>query len=137
MVGELTGGDRALVSALEGFEDLEVIGQLQLKVNKISKGDVVIVITEGGLTTSAIGTIKSARALYSDPEEAAKHLFYVFNNPQEVLQPFDRIKPVFTDSGITKISLWTGPMALGGSTRMQASTIQQFVLSILLEHAIR
>ena len=97
---------------------------MQLKVNKISKGDVVIVITEGGLTTSAIGTIKAARALYQDPEEAAKHLYYVFNNPQEVLQPFDRIKPVFADSGITKISLWTGPMALGGSTRMQASTIQ-------------
>jgi N-acetylmuramic acid 6-phosphate etherase len=64
VIGELTGGDRALVSALEGFEDLEVIGQLQLKVNKIKKGDVVIVITEGGLTTSAIGTIKSARQLY-------------------------------------------------------------------------
>ena len=64
VIGELTGGDRALVSALEGFEDLEVIGELQLKVNKIKKGDVVIVITEGGLTTSAIGTIKSARQLY-------------------------------------------------------------------------
>ena len=30
VIGELTGGDRALVSALEGFEDLEVIGELQL-----------------------------------------------------------------------------------------------------------
>jgi N-acetylmuramic acid 6-phosphate etherase len=35
VIGELTGGDRALVSALEGFEDLEVIGELQLKVNNI------------------------------------------------------------------------------------------------------
>jgi N-acetylmuramic acid 6-phosphate etherase len=85
---------------------------------------VVIVITEGGLTTSAIGTIKAARALYTDPDEARQHLYYVYNNPDEVLKPFDRIKPVFEDQGITKISLWTGPMALGGSTRMQASTMQ-------------
>ena len=124
VIGELTGGDRALVSALEGFEDLEVIGELQLKVNKIVKGDVVIVITEGGLTTSAIGTIKAARRLYEDPVEASKHLYYVFNNPKELVEPFDRIKPVLEDEGITNISLWTGPMALGGSTRMQASTIQ-------------
>lgn len=31
VIGELTGGDRALVSSLEGFEDLQLIGQLQLK----------------------------------------------------------------------------------------------------------
>ena len=30
VIGELTGGDRALVNALEGFEDLQIIGQLQL-----------------------------------------------------------------------------------------------------------
>ena len=28
VIGELTGGDRALVNALEGFEDLQIIGQL-------------------------------------------------------------------------------------------------------------
>ncbi len=26
VIGELTGGDRALVNALEGFEDLQIIG---------------------------------------------------------------------------------------------------------------
>jgi N-acetylmuramic acid 6-phosphate etherase len=31
VIGELTGGDRALVNALEGFEDLQVIGKLQLE----------------------------------------------------------------------------------------------------------
>ena len=33
VIGELTGGDRALVNALEGFEDLQIIGQLQLQEN--------------------------------------------------------------------------------------------------------
>jgi N-acetylmuramic acid 6-phosphate (MurNAc-6-P) etherase len=28
VVGELIGGDRALISALEGFEDLPIIGEL-------------------------------------------------------------------------------------------------------------
>jgi len=83
----------------------------------------VIVITEGGLTNSVIGTIKAARRFYSDPEEAKRHLYYVYNNPDDVLRKFERIHTVFDDEGITKISLYTGAMALGGSTRMQASTI--------------
>ena len=35
VIGELTGGDRALVNALEGFEDLLVIGDLQLQENHV------------------------------------------------------------------------------------------------------
>lgn len=31
LIGELTGGDRALVNSLEGFEDLQLIGKLQLE----------------------------------------------------------------------------------------------------------
>ena len=50
VIGELTGGDRALVSSLEGFEDLKQIGEIQLKENGIKRGDVVICITEGGMT---------------------------------------------------------------------------------------
>ena len=80
-------------------------------------------VTEGGLTNSVIGTIKAARKLYCQADEAARHLYYVYNNPDEVLREFERILTVFDDDGITKISLHTGPMALGGSTRMQASTI--------------
>ena len=80
-------------------------------------------VTEGGLTNSVIGTIKAARKLYNQADEAARHLYYVYNNPDEVLREFERILTVFDDDGITKISLHTGPMALGGSTRMQASTI--------------
>jgi N-acetylmuramic acid 6-phosphate etherase len=52
---------------MEGFEDLQVIGRLQLEGHKIEKGDVIIAITEGGLTNSVIGTIKAARSLYQDP----------------------------------------------------------------------
>jgi N-acetylmuramic acid 6-phosphate etherase len=60
IIGELTGGDRALVNALEGFEDLLIIGELQLQQNEVKKGDVVISVTEGGETSSVIGTIQAA-----------------------------------------------------------------------------
>jgi len=33
----MTGGDRALISSLEGFEDLQLIGRLQLKDRGIEK----------------------------------------------------------------------------------------------------
>jgi hypothetical protein len=46
-VGEMTGADRALISSLEGFEDLQLIGRLQLAQHGIAKGDVVICVTEG------------------------------------------------------------------------------------------
>ena len=60
VIGELTGGDRALVNALEGFEDLQVIGQLQLQENHVNRGDIVMSVTEGGETSSVIGTILAA-----------------------------------------------------------------------------
>ncbi len=64
IIGELTGGDRALVNALEGFEDLLVIGDLQLQENQVKRGDVVIAVTEGGETSSVIGTILAAWRQY-------------------------------------------------------------------------
>jgi N-acetylmuramic acid 6-phosphate etherase len=60
VIGELTGGDRALVNSLEGFEDLQIIGKLQLEEHNIKKGDVVICVTEGGETSSVIGTMLTA-----------------------------------------------------------------------------
>ncbi|MGZ5498778.1 MAG: hypothetical protein ACXWHI_08650, partial [Candidatus Aminicenantales bacterium] len=60
LVGEMTGADRALISSLEGFEDLQLIGRLQLHDRGIAKGDVVICVTEGGETSSVIGTVLAA-----------------------------------------------------------------------------
>ena len=48
LIGEMTGGDRALVSSLEAFEDLPLIGRLQLQDRGVECGDVIFCITEGG-----------------------------------------------------------------------------------------
>lgn len=140
LIGEMTGGDRALISSLEGFEDLQLIGKLQLQEHNIQAGDVVFAISEGGETSSVIGTILSASEWYENSNEgieaARKHLFFIYNNPDDLLLPFDRSRSVIENKKITKIGLFTGPQAITGSTRMQATTSETFVMGIILEHAI-
>ncbi len=141
LTGEMTGADRALVSSLEGFEDLQLIGQLQLQDHKITRGDVVICVTEGGETSSVIGTILAALQQYGElsesvRKEARRHLYFVYNNPDDVLRPFARSASVLDNSAITKINLTTGPQAITGSTRLQATTIETFILGIVLEEAV-
>ena len=141
LIGEMTGADRAMISSLEGFEDLQVIGRLQLADRGIQKGDVVICVSEGGETSSVIGTIMAAREQYGEmPEvsarESRKNLFFVYNNPDYLLLSIDRSLAVIENAGITKLNLATGPQAITGSTRMQATTSETFVLGVLLEEAI-
>ncbi len=139
LIGEMTGGDRALISSLEGFEDLQLIGKLQLEDHGIQKGDVVFAITEGGETSSVIGTILAAANQYkeSDPlAEKQHHLYFIYNNPDCVLLPFDRSRSVLDNEAITKMCLATGPQSITGSTRMQATTSETFVMGIILEQAL-
>ena len=141
LIGEMTGADRALISSLEGFEDLPLIGRLQLQDRGIEKGDVVICVTEGGETSSVIGTVLAALDEWKsgpgyDPAESRKHLYFVYNNPDDRLMPFDRSRSVLTEPGITKINLTTGPQAITGSTRMQATTIETYVVGAVVETAV-
>jgi N-acetylmuramic acid 6-phosphate (MurNAc-6-P) etherase len=147
LIGEMTGGDRALISALEGLEDLQEVGRLQLQYHGIGTEDVVFCITEGGETSSVIGTALEAAEIKAKGERRKKkekeegergkeEVFYLYNNPDEVLWPFERSRAVLEHPGIAKINLTTGPMAIAGSTRMQATTIGTFVMGVILEEAI-
>lgn len=140
LIGEMTGADRALISSLEGFEDLPLIGRLQLRDRGVTKGDVVICVTEGGETSSVIGTILAAHGDWKsapgyDPAESRKRLYFVYNNPDDRLRPFARSRAVLDEPGITKINLTTGPQAITGSTRMQATTSETYVVGAVLEAA--
>jgi N-acetylmuramic acid 6-phosphate etherase len=141
LVGEMTGADRALISSLEGFEDLPLIGRLQLEDHGIKKGDVVVAVTEGGETSSVIGTVLAALEEWKrdetySPQASRLRLYFVYNNPDDKLMPFARSRGVLQEPGITKINLTTGPQAITGSTRMQATTIETFVLGHVLEDAL-
>ena len=141
LVGEMTGADRALISSLEGFEDLQLIGRLQLEDRGVRKGDVVICVTEGGETSSVIGTALAALDAWKaepgyDPAKSRESLYFVYNNPDDRLLPFERSRRVIDEPGITKINLTTGPQAITGSTRMQATTIETFVVASVIETAV-
>jgi N-acetylmuramic acid 6-phosphate etherase len=139
--GEMTGGDRALVSSLEGFEDLQLIGRLQLQDHGMRRGDVVICVTEGGETSSVIGTVLAALEQYGPAgegtiAEARKNLYFICNNPVDVLLPFERSAAVLRNPAITHVDLTTGPQGITGSTRMQATTSETFVVGVILEQAL-
>ena len=141
LIGEMTGGDRALISALEGFEDLELVGKLQLQDRGVEKGDVVFCITEGGETSSVIGAMLAALEQYGKltgdkTAEARNYLYFIYNNPDEALKPYLRSRSIIDNPGITKINLTTGPQAITGSTRMQAATSETFLMGIILEAGI-
>ncbi|MCK4645585.1 MAG: hypothetical protein KAU46_04980 [Candidatus Aminicenantes bacterium] len=141
LIGEMTGGDRAFISALEGFEDLQLVGKLQLRDREVEKGDVVFCITEGGETSSVIGAILAAAEQYGEldqdkMDDAKNHLYFLYNNPDDILRPFDRSRTVMKNPAITRINLTTGPQTIAGSTRMQAATSETFIMGVILEEGI-
>ena len=114
----MAGGDYALIKSVEGFEDFAGFGRKQLRDLGVRAGDVVFAITEGGETSFVIGTAWEG-------VEAGAKVYFVYNNPDDVLcQHVERSREVIEDKRIGKINLTTGPMAIAGSTRMQATSIQ-------------
>lgn len=127
----MAGGDFALIKAVEGFEDFTAFGKKQIGDLAVCDKDVVFAITEGGETSFVIGTA------WKGVEVGAK-VYFVYNNPDDVLcEHVQRSREVIQDSRIEKINLTTGPMAITGSTRMQATSIQLAVLGTVLELVVR
>lgn len=130
-VSVMAGGDYALIKSVEGFEDFTDFGKRQLDDLGVSARDVVFAITEGGETSFVIGTAWKG-------VEAGAKVYFVYNNPDDILRrTVQRSKEVIEDPRIEKINLTTGPMAITGSTRMQATTIQLCVLVTVLEMVAR
>ena len=127
----MAGGDYALIKSVEGFEDFTAFGRKQLRDLGVRAGDVVFAITEGGETSFVIGTAWEG-------VDAGAKVYFVYNNPDGILrQHVDRSREVIEDPRIEKINLTTGPMAITGSTRMQATSIQLCVMLTILEMAAR
>ena len=129
-VSVMAGGDYALIRSVEGFEDFSGFGRYQLREAGVGEGDVVVAITEGGETSFVIGTAWEGLDLGAE-------VFFVFNNPAPVLAAtVARSREVLEEAHITSIDLATGPMALAGSTRMQAATAELLVVGAAMETAL-
>src|SRR5205085_6683692 len=97
----------------------------------VSAKDLVFSITEGGETSFVIGTAWKG-------VEAGAKVYFVYNNPDNILcEHVQRSREVIQDSRIEKVNLTTGPMAITGSTRMQATTIQLCVMLTVMEMVVR
>ncbi len=129
-VSVMAGGDFALIKSVEGFEDFPAFGRRQLAEAGVQKGDVVVAITEGGETPFVIGTAWEGLA-------TGCKVFFVYNNPTDLLaRHVQRSAELIAEPTITKLDLSTGPMAITGSTRMQAVTAELLVVGTGLEQAL-
>ncbi len=119
VIAFMAGGDAALIRSIERFEDHPEYGERQLIELGFTEGDLLIASTEGGETPFVIGATEAAS------KRSRRSPFFLYCNPDAELMAgsVDRSRRVLNNPDIHKINLATGPMALSGSTRMQASTI--------------
>ncbi len=123
----MTGGDYALIRAVEYFEDYQEFGRQQVRELNIIEGDILVAITEGGETSSVLGTLAEAA-------DRGAEVFLLFNNPADILCKYiERSRKAIEDPRVTVLDLFCGPMAIAGSTRMQATTSEQLVAGAALE----
>jgi len=126
----MAGGDFALIKSVEGYEDFPDFGRYQLRRMGVGPGDVVVAITEGGETSFVIGTAWEGL-------DAGAKVFFVYNNPTELLcRHVERSREIIEEPHITRLDLTTGPMAITGSTRMQATTAELFIVGSSLDIAL-
>jgi len=123
----MTGGDYALIRSVESFEDYAEFGRQQVKELGVTGNDVLIAITEGGETSSVLGTVAEAA-------DRGAEVFLLFNNPANILREhIERSRKAIDDPRVTVLDLYCGPMAIAGSTRMQATTSEQLVAGAAIE----
>lgn len=122
VVAFMAGGDYALIKSVESFEDNKQFGERQLEELNFGVKDILIGVTEGGETSFVIGTIEKAATL-------SKHKpYFIYCNSDIKLKRIRRSLELIERDDIKKINLTVGEMALSGSTRMQASTVQMLAV---------
>ena len=125
----MTGGDFALVKSVESFEDHAIFGARQVRDLNMTPADLLVAITEGGETSSVLGTVAEFTRL-------GGKAFLLFNNPASLLrEKLLRCREAIDNPSVTVLDLSCGPMAIAGSTRMQATSCEQLIASAALEVA--
>lgn len=114
VVGVIAGGNQAIQHAVEGAEDNQIQGKLDLQKLKLSLNDVVVGLSASGRTPYVIGALNYAN-------EINAHSVSVSCNPDSPM----------TKVAVTSICPQVGPEVLTGSTRMKAGTAQKLVLNML------
>ena len=114
VIGLIAGGDKAIRKAVEFAEDDTTQGWKDLKVNKISKKDVVIGIAASGTTPYVVGALEKCNKNYITTA-------CITCNPGS---------PV-AKTAKHPIIVMVGPEFVTGSTRMKSGTAQKLVLNMI------
>ncbi|MDH2925879.1 N-acetylmuramic acid 6-phosphate etherase [Lonepinella koalarum] len=114
VVGLIAGGERALRHPIEGAEDNQEQGKLDLQQIDFSGKDVLVGIAASGRTPYVIGALQYANELGATTVAIA-------SNPHSEM------------AGIAQIAIETvvGAEVLTGSSRMKSGTAQKLVLNML------
>lgn len=130
IIGFMAGGDAALIRSIESFEDYPEYGARQLKELGFQATDLLLAVTEGGETPFVIGACLEAAGIATEPP-----WFLFCNPPDQLCRLAERSKQVLTSPSVRSFFIDTGPMALAGSTRLQATTAQMLVTGAALTEA--
>ena len=130
VISFMAGGDFALIKSVESFEDSKEYGKRQLSDLGFNENDILLSITEGGETSFVIGATEYAATI------SKVNPWFIYCNPDKQLLKIKRSADIILSENVKKLSLDIGAMAISGSTRMQASTVQMIVggMSILFNH---
>ncbi|MCF7790777.1 MAG: methyltransferase domain-containing protein [Victivallales bacterium] len=115
VTGFLGGGDNAMIKSIEGFEDFKEYGVKQLKLAGFKDGDLLIAASASGESPFVLATAEYAA-------ESSVKPWFIHCNTNDSLK--GRITDhVIYNKKVKSLGLYTGQMALTGSTRMQATTV--------------
>ena len=129
VIAFMAGGDAALIRSIEAFEDHPEWGARQLAELGFSSNDLLIASTEGGETPWVIGAAERAA------EISKRAPWFLYCNPDAPLRTAaERSQRILDNRQVSKMNLAVGPMAIAGSTRMQASTILMAAVGFALRH---
>lgn len=120
----MAGGDFALIKSVESFEDKVEYGERQLMELGFGPHDLLLSPTEGGETPFVIGATNLAA------KTSSRSPYFLYCNPDDLLMPIERSREVIQNKKIHKVNLTVGPMAISGSTRMQASTVLMLAIGM-------
>ncbi len=112
--GIIAGGEKALVTAVEGAEDYPEHGQCDLENLELTAKDIVCGIAASGRTPYVIGALEYANSIQS------KTIAIACNVPSPILEVAN-----------IAIGVEVGPEVITGSTRMKSGTAQKMVLNML------
>ena len=114
----LAGGELTLIESVEGAEDDPKLAELELATLSLSEKDVVIGLSASGRAPYIVSALKYAGA------KTVKKPWLLTCNATEISHCYETL---FLD---------VGPMALTGSTRMQATTAMTLALMQILFHDV-